>query len=504
MDKKTNISFTVLVILCIIILCISLAPKTLQNDTFYTIKMGEHIVKEGLTEIDQFTWHEDVPYTYPHWLYDVMIYKIYDIGGHAGIYISTIVLSCILGIIVYITNAKITKNKLVAFILTLGVMYLLQDFIAARAQLVTFILFTLEILFIEMFLEKKKIGYGIGLIAIAIFITDLHAAVWPFFFVLALPYIGEYIIAIIIDFIKKLTNKEKIEFNKLDIKRSPMVKWLIIILIICAATGLITKWGDNPYTHLSKIMSGDSTKYISEHQPLALINQKEFLVAVTILLAFLIFTNLKIKLRDFLMITGLLILALMTRRQMSMFILIASPVLGQFIAMLFDKYEPNGTKEFIRLMTTIYGKIITVSIVLIMSILLIRPTIKAQYVSTHNYPVEAAKYILENLDVENMRLYNEYNYGSYLLMNDIKVFIDSRADLYTKEFNGRDNDIFVDAMNTSQIGIYYEDMFTKYNVTHVILFRTSKLNMFLSRNNKYNELYKDDRFVIYERLKDGE
>lgn len=35
-----------------------------------------------------------------------------------------------------------------------------------------------------------------------------------------------------------------------------------------------------------------------------------------------------------------------------------------------------------------------------------------------------------------MKIYNEYNYGSYLLFRGIPVFVDSRADLYTPQFNG--------------------------------------------------------------------
>ena len=44
--------------------------------------------------------------------------------------------------------------------------------------------------------------------------------------------------------------------------------------------------------------------------------------------------------------------------------------------------------------------------------------------------------MLQNLDVKNIKLFNEYNYGSYLLYKGIPVFIDSRADLYAPEFNG--------------------------------------------------------------------
>ena len=74
-------------------------------------------------------------------------------------------------------------------------MYLIRGYIAARAQLVTFILFILTIFFIEKFLESKKKRYAIGLIIIPILIANLHLAVFPFYFVLYLPYMAEYFIA---------------------------------------------------------------------------------------------------------------------------------------------------------------------------------------------------------------------------------------------------------------------------------------------------------------------
>ena len=77
---RTKIRFNILAILLIAIFCFSITPITLQNDTFYTIKIGEHITKNGIDMHDPFSFH-DISYTYPHWLYDVCIYLIYSIGG---------------------------------------------------------------------------------------------------------------------------------------------------------------------------------------------------------------------------------------------------------------------------------------------------------------------------------------------------------------------------------------------------------------------------------------
>ena len=287
-------------------------------------------------------------YTYPHWLYDLCTYFIYAIGGFKGIYIITCALSVILGISIFLVNSKLTKNKSISFIITIGAIYVLKPYIAARAQLVTFILFIWEIFFIEKFIENRKIGYGIGLIIISVLIANLHVATWPFFFVLFLPYIAEYLISLISDIIiykkdrelvikykikvaQKKNNLERVgelqtKLNELEdknikikakredennsykliIKRKKNVKFLIIIMIICAFTGLLTPIGDTPYTYLYKTMEGNTTESISEHLPLTLINNNEAMCILVIFLAILIFTKVKIRLSDLFMITVVL------------------------------------------------------------------------------------------------------------------------------------------------------------------------------------------------------
>lgn len=78
-DKKSLIlAFNILAIFCIAIFCIAIVPKAFQNDTFYTIKIGQLIRQNGIDYQDHFSWHEDLPYMYPHWLYDVIISLIFD------------------------------------------------------------------------------------------------------------------------------------------------------------------------------------------------------------------------------------------------------------------------------------------------------------------------------------------------------------------------------------------------------------------------------------------
>ncbi len=538
--NKNDIRFNILAIILIAIFCFSISPVTLQNDTFYTIEIGEHILENGIDMEDPFSFH-DLKYTYPHWLYDVGIYLIYSIGGQVGIYMSTVILSMVLGILLYVTNVKLTKNKLTSFIITIGAMYLLRNFIAARAQLVTFILFVLTIYFIEQFLETKKKRYAIGLVLIPIIIANVHLAVFPFYFILYLPYIGEYMIYILSNSgiivntskinslhkkLKKTDNQEEIdklkdsilkleERNKVLISRfeksnknpykikiagNHAVKILIVIMLICIFTGLLTPLGTTPYTYLLKTMQGNTTQNISEHLPLTLVNNLNYMCVLILFVTILMFTDTKIRLSDLFMLGGLILLSFYSRRQVSMVVVVGSFILNRLICSMFNKYDPEGCKKIENRMTKVVGMITTICIVLIISITNYKPKIGNEFVDKSSYPVEAAQYILDNLDVNNIRLYNEYNYGSYLLFRDIPVFIDSRADLYAPEFN-EGKDIFSDYLNLSGVNNdKVEETLDKYQITHMIMYKNARLRTFIKQNDeKYNLLYEDDYFCIYQR-----
>lgn len=549
-NKKRKVSskliFGILAVILIAIFCIAMTPVTLQNDTFYTIKIGEQITETGIDMQDHFSWHEDLAYTYPHWLYDLITYYIYATFGMTGIYVTTCILSAILGISLYIVNTKIAKNQLISFILTAVVIYIIRGYIAARAQLVTFILFVWIIYFIEMFLKNRKIRYAVGLVVISTLIANLHVAVWPFIFVLFLPYIAEYLIAIIADLaiyrkiniklmkiaIKLLTKsgkyvdkKQKLEEKlqkileknekikikreedlknpyKIRLQKNPNVKWLILVMVICAFTGLLTPLGDTPYTYLYKTMQGNTTQNINEHLPMTIVDETEALAAIVFILAILTFTKTKIKLSDLFMIGGLCYLMLASRRQVTMFCIIGVLVVNKMICGLLELYTKNGLEKAFKIVTTKVGYVLMILVMLLLSYHFYEPKEDDEYISESDYPVQACDYILENIDLENARFYNEYNYGSYMIFRGIPVFIDSRADLYAPEFSGKDDDIFMDFINTSSIGKFYEDIFEKYGITHVITYKNSKMNMIIKKTEdpNYLQLYEDNYFTVYERL----
>ena len=560
-EKNKEKIFWVLAIILIVLFAISISPKSLQNDTFYTVTIGKLISENGIDGQDHFSWHEGLPYEYPHWLYDLGMYKIFELGGWDAIYISTCIFAVILGICIFISNSRLTKNSILSFFVTIAVLYLMKSYIAARAQLVTFILFIIFLYNIERFLQNRKIINAVMLLLIQTIIANLHVAVWPFTFVLYLPYVAEYLIACLIEIVlyKKvpifvikdkirdikrkiakpnidkakleiLKNKLQILENKLEdkkikaerikekreqelknaykitITKNNNAKWLILVMIVSIATGLLTPLGKTPYTYTYLTMIGNTVKNINEHLPLTLTKNVEMMSTLVVLLTLLIFTKAKVKLSDLFMLGGLTYLMFSSRRQQSMFVLIGSVAFTRTVTNWLIANFNYSNEKFAKKWINAFTMFVVSAILLSFSANLYNKVKNDKYINESTYPVQASEWILENLEIKNIKLFNEYNYGSYLLYKGIPVFIDSRADLYAPEFNTKTgnkvdgNDIFIDFINESSISVYYGDIFKQYDVTHVILYKGSKVNMLIQKadSEKYKEIYSDNSFVIYE------
>ena len=362
--NKNQKKLTVVLSIVIAIFTIGIVGKTFQNDTFFNISIGEYILENGIDMKEHFSWVPDnLDYGYSHWAFDVICYKIYNLFGFTGIYISVIVLSIITSITLFVLLSKRCKSSLVAFLVTLLSIYIIQDGFTARSQLVSFLCFIIEIYCLEQFMETKQKRYAFLLIIQSIIIANFHAATWPLVLILFLPYIVPPILKafsaknIYRICIKKLEkkisklpkNSEKIEEYQKDIQYYEKLiaepkgqyvdykliysdnynfKGLIILMIIVLFTGLITPIQGTPYTYIINSMFGPSNfenaisiNYIIEMQPIIPINNLGFIVFSIVTLAFLIFVPSKLKIEHAFLVLGLLLMTLISRRYCYLLIL---------------------------------------------------------------------------------------------------------------------------------------------------------------------------------------
>lgn len=171
------------------------------------------------------------------------------------------------------------------------------------------------------------------------------------------------------------------------------------------------------------------------------------------------------------------------------------------------KYNKDLIKKIEKKTSTILGISIIAIAVIIASIYIYKPHKDDKYIDETIYPVQAATWIKENLNLQEIKLYNEYNYGSYLIYQDIPVFVDSRCDLYLPEFN-ENVYVFRDFLNLNNMNITnMEEKINEYGFTHFIVYNDVRMKMYLDlKPDEYKKIYpteeiEDNNFSIYERIK---
>jgi len=493
--EKCRIRF--LGIFSIILLCIACTFRELQNDTFYILKLGEYITSHGIDLMDHYCWVTSLSYTYPHWLYDVVMYLVYAGFGYTGIYVSSIILFIILICSIYYIQLKVNSNEFLALFISLLSISFLFCFVTARAQLVTIILFIWQVYFIEKLILTGKNKYILFLTLISLLVANFHATIWLFCLILYLPFLVSAIVEKIYVFkFNKVSLKSKKD-GKIIFEKIIYIKKIVISFLLSFLMGIFTP-SRICYTYIFRVMMGNSQDYIMEHAPLIVIDHFNFIVLCLVLLLILIFTKTKIKLKEVFMLSGLILMSLMSQRHLVFFYTIGVLYLSVIACRCLNLRKDNTLNilySFIVKNKIVY--ILFLMVVIIFSYFKFQKNSLENYISTKDYPVEAVSFLKENLDMKTIRLYNAYNYGSYLLFNDIPVFIDSRCDLYLSEFNGLDYSIFDDAMEIERT---YEEKFEFYGVTHVLLNKKSLFYQIISRDSNYKIIYKDKNFVLFEGL----
>ena len=102
-NKKIYIFFTIL----ISILCVVTVGKTIQNDTYSAIRIGDYILHNGIDFVEHFNFNE-LFYHNARWLFNVIVSFIHSHFGFAGIYIFTILV--VIAITLALFNVLLKKK----------------------------------------------------------------------------------------------------------------------------------------------------------------------------------------------------------------------------------------------------------------------------------------------------------------------------------------------------------------------------------------------------------
>ena len=485
-NKKLYIVFSMLLIVIILMT----VTKEMQNDTFFTIATGEHILQEGYDNVDHLTWHENLGFYKLRWAFDVAIAFIYNTFGFAGIYAFVVIIASLTVLSLFNILLKQKNNIVLSFIATVISMLLMTSnwSFTARGQIISYLLLLLEIYFIEKMISTKQKRYYIIFLVISALIVNFHASVWYMTIILVLPYYAEAIMHKIMK--NKNLEKSKIILEPISIK-------MLIIAILCLVLGsFISPIGTYTYTYMFKVIGGISSTFISELQQTDIISSIGMILGLIVIDILMLATKSKMKLSDILLFFGLYFMAILARRNQAFLYLIGTIPVVRLITNFFETYD---TENILEKLNNFFSKnwvlgCTTIVIVIGLSSNMVT-RIREKYVNEKKYPVEAVNFIKENLDYINLRIYNSFNYGSYLELSGIPAFVDSRSEIFTEEFNNVT--ILKDWLETSRGNVNYNDTFAKYEIDYAIVEDKEIINTYISADENYEKVFDDETFSIY-------
>ena len=496
-SKKSNQSnkkmFNLIIILLLIFIGISVADKYFQNDTFFTIALGKETLKNGVHNKEVLTYHTGFKYYNVRWLFNVVIFLINNYMGFAGIYGFVITVTVLISLSLYFCLYKITSKQLLAFIITLFAMYFSYGYFAARSQIVSMLIFIIEYYSILMLLKTCKKRYFFILLLLPVLIVNFHASVFPFYLILYLPFIAENIVA-------KFKFSKKIKLVSFNLNKN--IKYLYLIFLVNVLEGLISPLGLAPYTVMFNATGGVSKLIIAELQPLDY-NSSTMLFFIAYILIFtgcIPLIKTKIKAHTFFLFAGLGIISIVSTRNFFLFF-----ILGAFsLAEILDIFlEENKVFDFIYSKnSSMFLKAVGILCVIILFTPLFIRNISKDYVDKSSYPVDATEYIINKIDLSKYTLYNGFNYGSYLEYKGIKAFMDSRSEVYEKNYNNTDilkDYSLISLKNEKQLD--YKEFFNKYNINLALIKKYDNFYEAQIKDDKHhclNTIYDDDVFVLYE------
>lgn len=466
-DKIVKIINVILIIAFVVMLC----PKSMQNDTFWSIKIGQELVEERIKSVDTWSIHSGLKYVAHHFLTDVVIYFAYNIGEFFALYILEIVLSLVIAALFYIANKQLTNNSKISYMFLYIQMWLIRPYISVRAQMFSTIIFLIQFILLEKMYKEYKHRYAIILSILPLVLAYFHMGVLPLYFVI----MGVYFVASI-----GIGTKNIIANKNIKILKATFISG-VIGLALC----FLNPYGIDGVIYGIKTLFSDTITYnIQEFLPLSFNSDLGLYVFIyTLFILIILKVSKQIKLKDILLMLGTLFMSCSSLRYV-LYYIIFSTVILEYVSKI--KIE---LKEHDRLaLNTMQYTVIVVAI-----FFLIGTQINDnEYIKKSEYPVVAYEQTKEYFN-EDTRMFNEYSWGSYFMLDNQKVFIDSRLDLYTEEYN-KGVTVFKDYLN---INLDYKEIIEKYDINMFFIKSNTPLATILKVDNEFEEVYSDDVASVY-------
>ena len=464
-NRKLFLIFTIFVISTTIFL---LNFMKIESDYFWHIKAGEYMFKNGVLTHDIFSWYVNGKYWMSHeWLFEIILTIFKNVFSNNHILIYGFVFTSLLMLILFFTNKDNYLKNIPFSMFWVVLSVILLPFMQARPHLISFSLLalTIYILFDNYSNKNSKIIYLLPVISLIW--ANIHGGSSNLSYLLCLLFL----ICGLFEFKFKKIESNRISKNQIN---KYLLVFILSIITICINIHDI-KMLFYPYLNMmDKTMLNNITEWAPTN--LNITSHYMYLFIVVFVLFNMLFSDKKIKFIDFMLFGLCVFLGFKSIRFWPYTYIIMSYVVFNYVN---DRKLEKGTYM-------VLGTII----IFLFSIYICN--IKG--INTIKYKINLNKDIINLIKKENpKRLYNMYDYGGELIYNDIDVFIDGRADLYT-------NYNYKDYLNISNLQGDYIKVIDKYDFDYFLVSSKYPISTYLKYSDEYDVLYKNKDILLYKKI----
>lgn len=465
--KRNKTIFSIVLFLIGISLFLTLMIRT-DPDYFWHIKAGEYMFKHGILHHDIFSWIVNGKYWISHeWLFEIIIYVFQLLFGQFHMAIYGFICIFTLFLILFLGNKENYLKNIPFTLWWIILSLILVVHIQVRPHLISFCFLALTIYFLYDLYHHEESRKIYLLPVITIFWANIHGGSSN------LSYLFCFLFIVTGMFSFKCQKIEAIPINKRQIKK------YLLVMILCMISVNINVHGFKLFIYpYSNMFDSVMINNISEWQPTVLGNPTHYLYFGLLLIIFFIFlfSKKKILFIDFVLFGMCVFLGLKSIRFWGYTYIIMSFVIFNYIEK--RKYD-KGIHLCIGLISVLFICFFLVNIHMVFA-----------NTSKRSLDTEVIS-IIKSSNVE--RLYNFYDYGGELIYHDILVFVDGRADLYSK-YN------YKDYLDISLLQGDYVQLIDKYNFDYFLVNKKYPISTYLKYNDDYEKLYSNGEVILYKKI----
>jgi len=452
------------------------------DDYWWHIKAGEYMLSNrAIPYIDVFSWYskDNHLYWYSHeWLTEVIFAGINKLFGEGGVYLFIIGLGMLIPFLTIKFNWKeLKENKLIAIVWGVIGVQLLSMVATPRPHMISFTLLVFVVYALSKFLKNEESKWIWSIPVISMLWANLHGGSSN------LPYVLTLLTLVLNSFNFTFY---KVEFKKISNKG--LFKLLLVAVLSILAILINPHGVDMVIYPYDNMQDSFMLSFISEWRSPDLKLATDFYIYALIFVIGMIFllTDKKIKGFNLLMTLAFVYLTFKSIRFGVLLYIVSSFTVFEYVTTLTLK------EKHIKYLS---------ALLVVIGLAMPQNLLFTNYIMKNPITEPITEEMIEAVKTLNAEhLYNDYDLGGYLIYHDIEVFVDSRADLYTKH-NLKDaiNLMSLRRVDASKLSDIFdvEAILNKYEFDAFIIKNSRPLYSYLSTNDKYELVLEDHNISLF-------